>query len=671
MDRFHRRRVGIGFGIMLLLAAGLARAEEAAPARGEQPEVVVTTEEVVVSATKTPVPPSKLTSAVQVITGEELERRRVKTLMNALRLGQGLTVFSSGGPGTSSTVRIRGGSAAQTLVIIDGAVMNSPTLGQFNFANVTMENIENIEILRGPQSMLWGSDAMGGVINIQTRRGRGRPTASAFFEYGSFLSIREGTALSGQSGPFDYSFGLSRWDFTGFSAVDYRRGAAERDAYRNWHASTRLGLALPQDGRLDFNFRWLNGDTDIDTGVGEGFDVFSAKNTSHQFVYAGSWRQPVTTWWEQLVTMSRQTENFANQRGTLQRNLATGAITPVFGAGTTDVINTLVNRIEVQENFTLAEPLLLNVAYQFREGIGENIGTFTDKIVSSNSGFGQLQLNLWDRLLATAGVRQDKYNVSGSATTWRVTGGYVHPETGTKVRGSYGTGFRAPDINELFFPNFGTPTLKPEESQGFDVGVDQTLFDKTLSLSANYYWNRFRDLIQGVASLAECGEDPFFPGLGFPAFCAQNIGTATTRGVEAGFKYLLVRNHPFLKSLDLSGQFTYTLSRDQETGTRLARTPVYQASAVLGYQPVDPLRVYLEFRYVGKRFNDRDNLEPLDPFDVFNLVAEYDVTEQVQVYTRVANLFNQEYEEIRLFGTPIRSIYGGVRVNFEVPLPGE
>jgi len=149
---------------------------------GEQPpdtEPVLETREVVVTATKTPVPVTHLTSAVEVMTGEDLTRRRVKTVADALRLAQGLTVFSNGGPGTSTSVRIRGSNADQVLVLIDGAIMNSATLGSFDFANLTTDNIERIEVLRGAQSMLWGADAMGGVINITTKKGTGVPSFSA------------------------------------------------------------------------------------------------------------------------------------------------------------------------------------------------------------------------------------------------------------------------------------------------------------------------------------------------------------------------------------------------------------------------------------------------------------------------------------------------------------
>lgn len=635
---------------------------------GEEPaetEPVIETREVVISATKTPVPVSHLTSAVEVITEEDLKRRQIKTVVDALRLSQGLTVFSNGGPGSSASVRIRGSNADQVLVLIDGAIMNSATLGNFNFANLTTDNLERIEILRGAQSMLWGADAMGGVINITTKKGTDVPSANAFFEYGSFSSIREGGQVSGQKGPIDFTAALSRWDYTGFSQVNYRRGASERDGFHNWQASTRIGVTLPHEGRLDLNFRLLQGKVNFDNGFSPGFDVLGATSNSQQFVYSASYQQPITNWWNQVLTVSRQTETLDTNPGTTQRNVVTGAISTPFGARSE--INTLANRIEWQHNFQVGKPLLLTAGYQFREQQGENInlGTGTtdisNRIISSNAGFAQAQLNLWDRVFATGGIRQDEYNVFGSATTYRATAGYLHQETGTKVRGSYATGFRAPTINQLFFPDFGNPDLKPEKSQSMDVGLDQYLLDNRLTLSASYFWNRFRDLIVSQQSATACGIGPFGPN-----FCAQNIGLVSAKGWEASMKYVLVRDLPWIKSLDIQAQYTNTLTRNlsQQPGNRVPRMPVDQWSIILSYQPIDPLQVSLEGRYVGSRFEDINNQQPLRAFDVWNLIANYEVTKNAQVYFRAENLFNEKYEEILNFGAPVRSIFGGFKLTY-------
>ncbi|MGB4993804.1 MAG: TonB-dependent receptor plug domain-containing protein, partial [Nitrospira sp.] len=251
---------------VLLCVASVPPVWTAVATAGEplEPDPVVQAEEVVVSATKTPLPVTQVTSAVEVITAQDMKRQNIRSVVDALRLAQGVAVFSNGGPGTEVTAKIRGGSANQTLVLIDGAIVNSGTVGSYNFANLTTDNIERVEILRGSQSMLWGSDAMGGVINIVTKRGQGPLSATGFMEYGSFASLREGGMVSGKQGALDYSFSLSRWDTSSFSAVNYRRGASERDSYRNWQGSGRIGVDLPKDGRLDFTMRWMNSDVQLD-----------------------------------------------------------------------------------------------------------------------------------------------------------------------------------------------------------------------------------------------------------------------------------------------------------------------------------------------------------------------------------------------------------------------
>lgn len=636
------------------------------------------TPEVIVSATKTPIPVKEVTSAVEVISGEQMQQRKLRTVAEALRWAQGLAVFQSGGPGTVVDVRMRGGTPEQTLVLIDGAIVNSATLGSYDFAQLTSDNIERIEILRGSQGMMWGSDAMGGVINITTKRGRETPNISAFAEYGSFATIREGATVSGKKGAFDVAASLTRWDTSSFSAINYRRGASERDGFHNWQGSMRLGVDLPHDGRLEFNFRWMNGITNFDgfafnpvTFASDPADVLGAKSTSQQYVYSGSYTQPITNWWSQKLTLARATENLRSYLGSLQRNLLTSVEDVPFQIASE--INTTSNRIEWQHDFQIAKPLAITAGYQFREQLGENLDTLTgattvpNKIVSSNAGFAEAKLNLWDRLFGTAGIRQDEYNVFGSATTYRVTAGYLHKETGTKLRGSYGTGFRAPTINQLFFPGFGNPNLKPEKSRGLDIALEQSLLNDRVFLSAGYFWNRYQNLILSVFDPVGCASIPDTQG-----FCAQNIGTSRAEGIEASAKVQLIRDEPWIKSLTLQIQYTYTSTNDLTAGenqdTRLPKWPLNQWSAILSYQPIEALRANLEGRYVGQRYNNVGNKDSIPSFLVWNLSATYDVNTHMQAYVRADNIFNEKYEEVLFFGTPIRSVFGGVKINFDVPL---
>jgi vitamin B12 transporter len=660
--------------LMCLCGGGLLHAASAAEVATSDRSDVVETPEVFISATKTEVPVKQVTSAVETITGEQMQQRKIRTAVEALRLAQGLAVFQNGGHGTLAEVRMRGGTPQQTLVLIDGAIVNSATLGTFNFANLTSDNIERIEILRGSQGMMWGSDAMGGVINIITKRGRETPNIAAFAEYGSFATIREGASVTGKKGPVDVAAALTRWDMSNFSSINYRRGAAERDGFHNWQGSMKLGVDLPKEGRLEFNFRWMDGITNLDgtsfnfaTSSFDPADLLGAKTQSKQYVYTGSYMQPITNWWSQRLTLARATESLTTSSGTVERNLVTGAVAPPFPLDSE--INTTSNRLEWQHDLQIAKPLAVTAGYQFREQLGENLdtlaGTITlpSKIVSSNAGFAEAKLNLWDRLFGTAGVRQDEYNVFGSATTYRATAGYLHKETGTKLRGSYGTGFRAPTINELFFPDFGNANLKPEKSKGLDVGLDQSLLNDRVLLSVGYFWTRYQNLILAVFDPAGCNFTLF-------GFCAQNIGQARAQGIEASAKLKLIRDQPWIKSLDLQVQYTYT-STDNLTANadaRLPKWPLNQWSAILSYQPIESVRANLEGRYVGQRYMDVNNLESVPSFYVWNVSASYDLSKTVQIYGRADNIFNRKYEEVLFFGTPVRSVFGGVRVNFDMPI---
>jgi vitamin B12 transporter len=644
-------------------------------AMADQSEVIEAPD-VVVSATKTPIPAKQVTSAVEVITGEEMQQRKTRTVAEALRWASGLAVFQSGGLGTAVDVRMRGGTPEQTLVLIDGAIVNSATIGTYDFAHLTSDNIERIEILRGSQSMLWGSDAMGGVINITTKRGRDKPNVSAFVEYGSFNTIREGGGLSGKKGPIDFSGSITRLDTAGFSAINYRRGAAERDGYHNWQGSLRLGADLPKDGRLDFSFRWLDGIVHFDgfafnpvTFASDPADVFGARSRSTQYVFAGNYAQPITPWWSHKLTLSRATDNLVSDGGAVERNLVTGT-TGLVGFPFRSQIEATSNRIEWQHNFQVGKPLLLTAGYQFREQKGDNrdlltnTTTFENKTLSSHAGFGEAQLNFWDRVFGTAGIRQDEYNVFGSATTYRVTGGYLHQETGTKLRGSYSTGFRAPTINQLFFPGFGNPNLQPEKSQALDAAIEQALPGDRGSISIGYFWTRYRNLILSVFDPAVCTAPGSF------GFCAQNVGLARAEGVEVTTKLKLYRDGRWIKNLDLHIQYTYAATRDISSGSdsRLPKWPLHQISTVISYQPVEGLLANLEGRYVGERFGNVGNSNATPSFVVWNLSASYDVTKSVQAYIRLDNIFNEKYEETLFFGTPIRSIFGGVRFNYDLPL---
>lgn len=662
---------------MIALAYPVSAQEIAMAGQSE----VIQAPDVVVSATKTPIPAKQVTSAVEVITGEELERKKIKTVIDGLRLAQGVFATSSGGPGTEATVKMRGAFARHTLVLIDGVIVNSPTTGLYDFANLTVENIDRIEILRGAQSMLYGSDAIGGVINIYTKKGAGKPTVGAFMEYGSFATFREGGQVSGSKGLFDFSASVSRWDTSSFSAINYRRGAFERDGFHNTQVSAKIGAALPQDGRVEFNMRWYDSRTSFDGFADSGApaDVFGARSTNRNLILNGMWEQPLTSWWTTKLTLSQANERLLSQSGTVGFNLTTRQIITANPASCFPNFDTcftpfssdleiLNRRLEWQNNFQIGKVLLLTAGYQLRREEGDSAGFFGGaapaKVLSSNAGFAQAQVNLWDRLFLTAGGRHDSYNNFEDATTYRVTGGYVIKETSTKFRGSYASGFKAPTMNDLFFQGFGNPNLKPEKSLSLDLGIEQSLFNDRLQLSAGYFWNRFRNLIQFASGGTLCPPATF-------GFCPINVADAKTQGWEFAFKLNV------FKGFDLRGQYTHTLTRAFDTpgnplggDKRLPRWPVDQATIGVTYQPIEALVLNVDYRFVGARNNNlfNNSNEKLGVFNIVDLSASYDVTKNWQAYVRVDNLFNEDYEEIFLFGRPIRSVFGGVRMKYDLPI---
>lgn len=630
----------------------LVSAEETSLSR-EADTSVIEVQEVVTSATKTALPASQVTSAIEVIDGEEIQRKRIKTVIEALRLAQGVFAFSQGGPGGLANVRIRGADTKHTLVAIDGVIVNSPTNGAYDFAHLTTDNIDRIEILRGAQGMLYGADAVGGVISITTKRGTGKPAGSAFFEYGSFATTREGVQASGAEGSVDYSLSLSRWQTGGISALNYKRGAYERDGYRNWQGSGKLGVALPHDGRLELNMRWLTAHNAMDSSPAS--DVFGANNTNRALMVSGAYSQRITSWWDQKLTVAQNQEFQASVSGSLQRNVRTGVVdTPYQSPSNLDIRN---KRLEWQHNVQVGKPLLLTGGYQFREEQGNSSGFYgsaqPNRLLSTHSGFTQAQLNVENRLILTGGVRQDRYNTFGDATTYRVTGGFLLHETGTKLRSSYGTGFRTPTLNDLFYENSSKPDLKPEKSRSFDVGVDQTLWGGRAQVSATYFWNHFRNLLVFQNSHSLC---PASSSYG----CPININQARTQGWELAGTVTLREN------LQAKMQYTMTVDRNLTDKTRLPRRPMDMASAGLSWQPVVGAQLNMDWRFVGARNDTKNNLpsERQGSFGVVNLSGSYDFATHWQAFGRIENLFNQDYEEVLFYGTPTRSVFGGVKFTY-------
>ncbi len=564
-------------------------------------------------------------TSVSVITKEEIEQKQGFQVKDLLKEELGMDVIQNGPPGTNTSVFMRGAGSSSTLVLVDGVQVNTNTVGSFNFADLTVDNIEKVEILRGPQSTLWGSDAVGGVINIITKKGTGAPTHSFSFEGGSFGTFKETGNSSGDLGFMDYSLSISRTDSEGFSAANEDRGNNEQDGYENTTLSTRLGRNFLEDGRVEFIGRYTKSQVDFDSfGPVDGKD-FSKLDALYlaapvQKSFFGIWDVKVNP-------------TFAYDDLDSSNNSSTQSF--------------IINRtygVDVQNNVEITDFLstTFGFEYEIRNGVNENSSLRQN--IYNQGYYLQTQLHPGERIVLTAGFRHDVNSVFEDPTTYKFEGAYRILETNTRIRGAYATGFRAPSINELFFPNFGTPTLKPEESEGWEVGIDQSLLEGVVQVGVTYFQMDFDNLIETV-------------DLGGFTFRAQNVAKATTEGVETAIDVALPKN--FKVALN----YTWLKARDDDDQP-LQRRAEHSFSANLSHTWDKKLHSLVGVRVRSDTRSNNTGTQTADAFTVVRAALSYKVNKNLKVTARGENLFDEQYEEIFGFGTAGISGYAGFTWTF-------
>ena len=607
---------------------------------------------IVVTATRIETPYERVGSSVTIITEDEIRRSGKSTVLELLRGVPALDIIQSGGPGGNASVFIRGNKSEHTLVLIDGIEANDPvTPGRsFDWAHLTTDNIERIEVIRGPQSTLYGSDAIGGVINIITRKGKGKPTFYLSGEAGAFHTYRSSIGASGSTDFFHYSFDLSRYRTDGISSADHRLpGNHEDDAYRNTTFSGRFGFTPSEILDLDFFVRYTDSRAELDNGGGPNMDDPNYRAWTEQLFLRGQARLELFDGlWEQVLGISytdhdRKTRNDTDPAhpSDLERSRYDGKII----------------RLDWQHNLRLHETNTLTIGLETEEEKarstfysesmwGPFTSVFPQKSVRTNSCYVQDTISLWDRWFTTIGVRYDDHEVFGSETTYRIATTYHIPNTGTRLKGSWGTGFKAPTLFQLYSA-YGDPTLQPEKSKGCDIGVEQDLFDGVLTLGITLFRNDIRELIDFDTATWTYG----------------NIAEAKTRGVEATATWRPT------EALSLLASYTYTRTLDRAARERLLRRPAHKAALQATYQVTRKLSLNARVIYVGRR-DDMDfstfpaTRVPLDDYIVVNMGANYQVNDNLEVFARVENLFDKTYEEVKGYGTRGFGLFSGFRAHF-------
>ncbi len=558
---------------------------------------------------------AQTTSAVTVVTRAQIEAKKPLDLVEAIRLAPGVAVAQSGTFGKTTSIFLRGTNSNQTLVLLDGVRANSPADGRFDFGTIPVENIERIEIVRGPQSALYGSDALGGVINIITRRGNGEFKSGGRIEFGSQNTNKQVvTARGGNAKGDGISFSLTRLSSNGFFA---------NDDYKNLGASLRLDKALSTDANLAFTLRA------DDAKVGTpGQRDFSFDPNARSF--------------PRDLSGSLQFTNKSGKRrdrivlGAFDRRLRfEDALNPgdLFSTFTNSLNRNRVLDVDAQSSFERgAHTFTIGGELRRENASVQSVSTFGNtsfsRATNTQALFVQDEFRN-GKFNLVSGLRYERNSQFGGNLSGRLSGSYRLNER-AKLKASVGTGFKAPSFNDLYYPNYGNPNLQPEKSVGGDLGIEYSI-SRGGSLEVTAFTNRLRNLITGV----------FVPPM---TFQAANIGRAATQGIEIGLR------QPLSEDLTFSLNQTFLNTSSQ---TPLLRRPKFNTTADLIYKR-DKLNFDFGIVAQGRRFDLSPSYATQNYGGAarFDLTLGYEIRPQTQLYVRAQNLFNRRYDEAAGFPSP-------------------
>ena len=616
--------------------------------------------ETVVTATRIPTPPGQVASTIRVITAEEIARNQYRTVGQALQTLPGLIIVRSGGIGKTTAIFSRGSNANQTLVLIDGIEFNDPstTDGRADLSSLLTDDIEKIEVLYGSQGTLYGSDAIGAVVNIITKRGTGDPAVAVTAEGGSFETANQYASLRGGTDRFDYALTAQHVYVGGISATSDRLAPPgqenDDDRHENYTVSGKVGFA-PTD-YLKFNgvarFTDAETDTDVNTSTprsdndsqAESEQVF-LRGDAELKLFDGMTQHRLGVAYSRFDRRDRDDVDPINPNDFL-RNNNIGTRLKVDLQNDVRVVKGHIFTVGLEtEEETIDANLVSNSVFgPFRQS--------TDAEARNNALYIQDQISYFGRIFGTIGVRLDDHEDFGTETTWRIAPAYLHKETGTKIKGSYSTGFKAPTLFQLFgssvssFGAFrGNPNLLPENSRTWEAGVEQSLWGDRIRAGVTFFDTQVKNLIQTNATFTS----------------NVNIGKVDFYGVET-----FVRVRP-TDNVTVTLNYSYTVAKNRATGGDLLRRPRNKASIDLGYRPIKGLVLSAAAVYVGSR-PDIDAISfarvRQSGFFTTNLAAAYDITNNFRIFARVENLFDRDYEDPNGFEQPGIGAFGGLTIRF-------
>ena len=561
------------------------------------------------------------TDSITVITREDIERQQWRYVTDALREVPGLAVVQSGSSGKTTSLFLRGGNSEQVLVMINGVQVNDPFFGGIDIQNITTDNVERIEVVRGPQSPLYGSDSIAGVVNIITRSGSPDTQISASFEAGSFETFREKAGISGSNKRATYSLNYSRQD---------SEGQFDNDEFNQNNFSGNVGFAFSDQTELDVIAQVH------DSHVGIPFD--STNDPS-----------PLRDQDTEMSVLGTSLKHMDGEYLNLTGRVSFTFLDFVFEDPNDPFL--ILNEHDsntfqagLQNDFQLSGNDTLTIGYEFEhQGLdaGDSFGAIPDLDAYDTNVHAIYAQNKWEgeRWILTAGFRFDHHNTFGSTLNPRVSVAY-RPNADWKLRGSFGTGFRAPTAGDLFFPFYGNPDLEPEKSDSWEFGIDHFWNEHAL-FSASFFRNDYEDLIT------------FDPN----TFIAGNIAAALSQGLE------LSQSLQY-GDWQLVASYTYLDTKDEIEDHQLLRRPRHSGSARIGYER-EKWGANFRVLGVGERLEADFSVFPtqnvLNPGYVkADIAAHYRLNSWMKVNGRIENLFDDEYSEALTFPAPGISAYAGV-----------
>jgi vitamin B12 transporter len=609
----------------------------AAPALADEAPSGAASTDIVVLASGFEQPREETGQAITVVERERLDQLQAVTVEDALRTLPGMAVARRGSVGGLTSVFIRGGNSSQTLVLIDGVRINdiSTPNAQTDFGPLLAGNLARIEVLRGPNSVVWGNQAIGGVVNIETAKPDGPLAVDTGLEYGHADTVSGHANLSGSAGILEASFGGAFYRTDGITAI---RGGSEIDGSRIYALNGRLKVNLAPMFNLDLRGYFNDSRVEFDNAFAFTTTPGNALPVSHnrQFVfYAGA-------------NLDLADGRFRNRLAYTRTDIDRSGRDPEQFSYNNYTARAQVDRIEYRGIYDAAEFLTITAGAEYeRNRIHTRFET--DPAAAGErdvtSGYAQVSLRPLAGLTLTGGVRHDADSLYGGHTTLGGNIAYTPNAGRTVLRATYGEGFRAPTFSDLL-PPFGNPDLKPETARNLDIGIEQTMWSDRIRAGATYFRRRSTDQIAG------------FP----PA----NVGKVHTDGVELT---LVAEPTP---NLHVEASYTLTNAFNRSglhSGKRLELRPQHSASLTADWTSPVGLTLGGTLTVVGDSFNDRANLVRIDGYTLVDLRASYPITESVELYGRVENLFDADYTIVRTstgdaFNTYGRSAYAGVRARF-------